>query len=286
MHAIAAGRKMAAFMSLVTGVILASALLHALWNAMLKSARDQAAASILIGGGASGASMLLAALTGNLHLPMRGVGYVVLAGLIEGAYFISLSAALRHLPLGTAYGVSRGLGLLLVWPLSMVLMGEVASPADLVGAGLLSTGLFALTSGSPSRRGLIAAFSCALSVAAYPVAYKQALVVGVAPFVLFAASIALAVPMQLVMLGRQRFVRLRAALGDRPASVGLAALLCAASFLLFLNALEQAGAARLTGLRNTSVLFATLLGFWRGDPRTPRALIAAAAITLGAVLLG
>jgi drug/metabolite transporter (DMT)-like permease len=65
----------------------------------------------------------------------------------------------------------------------------------------------------------------------------------------------------------------------------LAALLCAASFLVWLFALQRSGAAHVAAIRNVSVLFATLLGWAQGEPRTARSLAAGVCIALGALCI-
>ncbi len=54
---------------------------------------------------------------------------------------------------------------------------------------------------------------------------------------------------------------------------------------LFLAALQASGAARLTGLRNTSVVFAAAIGWSQGEPRGARDVASAVAIAAGALLL-
>jgi len=195
------------------------------------------------------------------------------------------ASAFLHASWNAIYGLSRGAGLLLVWPLSLLFFGEQLDLRAVAGALLLSLGLFALVTRAQSRAGLWMAAACAVTIAFYPVTYKQALLRGVAPFPLFATSLAIAFPIQLALLGERRVERLRSAWRARPLRLLLGAALCAASFLLFLVALQSSGAGRMTGLRNTSVLFAAVFGWLAGEPLTRRSLASALAITMGAVVL-
>jgi drug/metabolite transporter (DMT)-like permease len=264
---------------------LGSAVIHAAWNALLKRTADVGAASIVVSGGAAAITALLGLVIGPWVVPAAGWPFVIAAGLVEGAYFVTLSRALELLPLGTAYGISRGAGLLLVWPLSAALLAEHTTVAELVGAGLVSVGLFVLVQRAGSRQGLLAAGACAITIGLYPVTYKAALEHGVAPFPLFALALTIALPIQLALLGARRGPRLGAALTATPTRLGVAALLCAASFLLFLVALDTGGAARITGLRNTSVAFAAFFGWVQGEPRARRSIASSLAIAAGALLL-
>ena len=273
----------------MTGLALAaifiSAVLHATWNALLKRSNDTTAGSVVIVAGAALLSIVTGLVLGDVRVPFAAWPFLLATGLIEGVYFITLSRALAELPLGSAYGISRGLGLLLIWPFSLLLFGETLDVAGVIGASCLTAGLFALVTRVDSRRGLAFAVGCGLSITAYPLAYKRALEAGVDPCPLFAISLTLALPIILLGFGRDRRLRLRAVVTAEPRRLALGAGICAASFLLFLVALKVGGAGRVTALRNTSVLFASIFGWMSGEPRTRRAIGSALAITAGAVLL-
>lgn len=265
-------------------LVLLSAASHAVWNAMLKRSADPAAAAVGIVAGAAGISLLVALATGQLHLPRASWLSTGLAGLIEAAYFVLLAGSLQRLPLGTAYGVSRGGGLLVTWPLSIAFTGEPFTAVGALGAALVSAGLLSMVTGRAGPH-LRWALGCALAIGLYPLAYQAALRRGAPEALLFSASLSVALPLQVLMLGpdaRERLLRIGAR--ERPLLVG-GALLCATSFLLFLAALDRSGAGWAAALRNVSVVFATLIGWLAGDPRTRRAAIAAALIAAGAVLL-
>lgn len=265
--------------------ILLSAALHAAWNGLLKSCRDPEAAGGLLVLGAAAASLLVGLAVGELTVPTAAWPLVATTGIIEGIYFVTLGRALQWLPLGSAYGISRGVGLLVLWPASVLWFGEAVDLASASGAVLLSLGLLVLIAGVPSRLGLLYALGCALSISAYPLAYKRALLAGVAPFALFGLSLTLALPLQVAGLGSLRRQRLQHAWRDHRATILGGAVLCAASFLLFLYALRLTGAGRITALRNLSVLFAALWAWRAGEPLTLRSGLSALAIAAGAALL-
>jgi len=58
-----------------------------------------------------------------------------------GASFAFLAAAMRQLPLGTAYAVWTGIGTLGAFVLGIAVLGEPANGARLVAAGLILSGL-------------------------------------------------------------------------------------------------------------------------------------------------
>jgi drug/metabolite transporter (DMT)-like permease len=271
------------------GLVVLSAFLHAAWNALLKGhARPEAAArSIMVG------SCLLALATALL-LPRgpwfpqpRALGWTALAGAFEGAYFIALARALATAPLGAAYAVMRGGATLLVWPLSVLLLGERVTGLGVASVLLMGAGIALLGSGDLRRThgaGLAWAFTGAACVAGYHLAYKQALALGALPLPLFAASVGAA---SLLRVGLD-------AVGPLPPSprftwggtVPLAILGCTASFGLFLWALRLGGAGLTLSLRNTSLVFAQLLALGLGERPSPRQWAAVGLLCAGAVGLG
>ena len=264
-------------------LVLASAATHAIWNARLKRCEDHAASAALIVGGAALVSAALALLLGESAPAAPAWPWVAGAGLVEALYFVLLAAALARLPLGTAYGVSRGAGLLLTWPVSVLLLGETPTTLDLAGAVLVTLGLLSPAAGV--GRDLWVALACAVAIGLYPLAYQGALRAGAPPRVLFTLSLALSWPVQALALGPRRWPRLAAAFAAAPGAMVLCALICTASFLLFLEALSQAGAGWASALRNTSVLFAAVLGLFIGEKPLLRGWLGAVAIALGAALL-
>ncbi len=265
--------------------VLVSAALHASWNAMLKSTADPSAAAALFVAGAAMLSGVLALALGGTLPPPSWPG-VVGSGLIEAVYFVTLSQALQRLPLGTAYGLARGGGQVVTWPVSALVFHEVIDARSATGAVLVGVGLVSTVFDGGRGAGLLWAGACAFTIGLYPLSYKLALENGAHEAALFTASLLLALPLQVLFLDRNnRIARLRAALAANPRLVAVGSVLCAVSFLTFLVALERGGAGRASALRNTSVLFAAGIGWWRGDPLSTRAILAYLAIVVGAVLV-
>jgi len=275
---------------LVTTLILASALLHALWNAMLKRQRDPEGAAIAIVAVATALALAAVPFTPRpWFADGDGLTFALLAGLGEAGYFATLALALRQAPLNVAYTISRGGSLAAVWPVSALWLGErvtslSASGAITVGAGLLLVGLG--RSGRASARGVFWAILCALFIAGYHLAYKRALATGAQPAAVFAAALALTLPLNFARLGRGSTTRVGTSLRASPLVLLGAGVICAASFLVFLFALASGGAGAVMTLRNTSVVFALLLSWVIGErPDTPQ-FVGALAVAAGAVLLG
>jgi drug/metabolite transporter (DMT)-like permease len=275
---------------LVVTLIVASALLHALWNAALKRQHDPEGASVAV--------LAVAALAAFGALPLSagpafpggsGLAWSLAAGLCEGGYFITLGLAFRAAPLGIVYTVARGGALVAVWPASVLWMGEVLTPRLAIGTGLLLAGLGLVgldRRGRASLQGLLWALLCAIFIAGYHLAYKCALETGAAPVGVFATALAVALPVNVARLGLGELRRPVAALRDSPLLVVAAGLLCTASFLVFLSALARGGAGAAVTLRNTSVLFALLLAWLLGErPGRPQ-VVGTVSVALGAVVMG
>ncbi len=272
-------------------LILVSALLHALWNAILKREPDKGVGGVAV----LAIATLLAAVTalalwasaGRPPFPGDGLAWSAAAGVFEAGYFLTLVRALERAPLGVAYTVSRGVAILAVWPISAVWLGERATLVALAGAALLCVGLAAASvEGRVRSAGLGVAVACGLFIAGYHLAYKQALAGGGEPAAVFALSLAVALPVNFVALGPARRPQVLAQLRARPLRLLGAGLVCGGSFLLFLVALAGGPAGLVLTLRNTSVLFAVLLAWALGDAPTRRQVIGAALVAVGAALLG
>lgn len=267
-------------------LVLVSAATHAAWNAGLKRASDPAASAVWIVAGAASLSAVLAVATRTATLPSASWGWVVASGLVEAAYFVTLAGALARLPLGTAYGVARGGGQLVTWPIAVLALGEPLTATSAAGASLVAGGLLATARpGGVTPDGLGWAVACAVTIGVYPITYKAALGAGAPEATLFATSLAISLPVQIALLGAERRARLTRAASGAGWPLLAASVLCAASFLAFLGALALGGAGRASAIRNVSVLFALAIAAWGGERPTSRALFGAVGIAVGAALV-
>jgi drug/metabolite transporter (DMT)-like permease len=268
-------------------LVLASAFLHALWNAIIKPDRDTRAAAVVVLAVATATTALVAATLGSAAFPdARILATAVAAGLFEAGYFLTLAVALAAAPLGSVYAATRGGAIVLVWPLSIVIFGEALTLPAVIGAALVIGGLALLGLGDKgTRRGAAWAIACAVCIAGYHLCYKRALALDAAPPLLFAVSLAVALPCNVVGLGRRAGPRLRDALLARPVALLAGGVVCASSFVIFLVALRDGGAGVVLTLRNSSIVFAQLFAFMIGERPSRRAVVGALLIVLGAVAL-
>src|SRR4051812_11591036 len=129
----------------IIALILLSAFLHAMWNALLRLERDKDRTLALAVAGATLFAMVVAAVRGAngavLFASWRGVGFTLAAGVLEASYFVTLARAMQIGKLGVVYTISRGGAVLAVWPLSIALFGEIATLPAIAGSVLVLAGL-------------------------------------------------------------------------------------------------------------------------------------------------
>ena len=252
----------------VAAAVLFGALLHASWNALVKSSSDKALDTALIHLIGSLLALPLLLLAG---LPPPGAWpYILASVVIHIGYYIALTGAYRHGDLGLTYPLMRGLGPMLVALSSSLALGESLSPLAWAGvlgvcAGVLVLGLSAHALERP--KAVAFALVNAVVIAVYTVVdalgARATVQAGGSALQYVAALFVLdGWPFALLVLHRRGFAvawpyaRQRAPL----AIVGAAASM--GSYGIALWAMTRAPVAMVAALRETSVLFAALLGAW------------------------
>jgi uncharacterized membrane protein len=276
--------------ALAIALVLVSAFLHALWNALLRLERDKdrglVAAVVVATLLAIVVAAVRAGVTRVLPFPSSAsVSWAGVAGVLEWLYFASLSRALERGALGPVYTISRGGAILAVWPLSIALFAEplvltAAAGSLVVFAGLALAGRQTDDPRGLSRTALAWSLACAASIAGYHLAYKAALAAGGGPSAVFAVALALASAINLARTrGTLAYAR------PRLGRVVIMGLVCGTSFLILLEALATGGAGFVLTLRNTSVLFATILAAAIGERPRHAQVVGAILVAAGAILM-
>lgn len=272
-------------------LVLSSAFLHASWNALLKRHPNPEVGVVsvitvaVVGGG-----LWTLGMRGEAFPTVRGLAWALGAGACESIYLASLSRALKQAPLGLAYTVSRGGAMLLVWPVSVLWLGEAVSVWRVSGAALLGVGLVVMNLSrprGPAATGVAWAALAAVCIAGYHLSYKLALGEGAQPPALFATGLLVALPV--LVLERVRklgWSTLKREAVVRPGLVVFTGIVCTLSFALLLSALGSSGAGVVLTLRNTSIAFALGLAALQGERLEQRQLAGAGLVAVGAVLLG
>ena len=281
----------------VIGAVLLGALLHASWNALIKSGSDKALDTALIHvlGCAVGAALVLAA-----GLPRReALPWLAASLFIHVGYYIALAGAYRHGDLGLTYPIMRGSGPLLV---ALVLgsgggaiFGEAVSVATWIGVagisgGVLLVGLSASAPGGDRRRALQFALINACIIAAYTIV--DGIGVRASGNALSYVALLFAIdglPYFVLVMRRRGEAGRRAAWAHIRRRWPLALLGTFASlgsYGIALWAMTRAPVAAVAALRETSVLFAVLLGtLLLKEPFGPRRAAGALCIVGGVMAL-
>ena len=272
---------------LVTALVLGSALLHASWNALIKSSRDVMLDTALVAAGAGVLALPLAALVplpANASWPYLGA-----SAAIHVAYFATLAAAYRVGDLGHAYPLMRGTAPLLVALFGVALLDEHPSATMWLGIALISAGILSLglvQRGRAQRSATLWALANASIIASYTLVDGTGARLSGTP----AGYVAWLFWLQgLLFLALVALLRRRAAFDyiGRNWQRGLGGGLCLISaYGIVLWAMTQAPVAAVAALRETSVIFAALLGsIFLRERFGRRRLIAACAVALGVIAL-
>ncbi len=245
------------------GAVLFGALLHAGWNALVKSSTDKSldmAVIHMIG------SLLAVPLVVFVGWPRAEAWpFIGASVLIHIGYYIATTQAYKHGDLGLTYPLMRGTAPLLVALSATFTLGETLTPlawAGILGicCGVLMLGLSRHALHAPKAVGF--ALVNAVIIAVYTVvdglgvrASGNALQYIATLFLLDGW------PFGLLMMARRGRVMVSYARQRWPVAAG-GALASLASYGIALWAMTRAPVATVAALRETSVLFAVLLGTW------------------------
>ena len=271
----------------VVGAVLLGALLHASWNALVKSSSDKDLDMAVIHLIGSFLGIPLVALAG---WPVAAAWpYIAASVVVHIGYYLALTGAYRHGELGLTYPLMRGVAPLLVALSATFTLGETLSPLAWAGGlcisgGVLVLGLNAHALKVPKAVGF--ALTNAVIIAIYTVidglgvrASGNALQYVATLFLLDGWPFAL-----LMFATRGRAVGIYARHRWPVATLGACASL--GSYGIALWAMTRAPVATVAALRETSVLFAVLLGAWfLKEAFTPRRVLGACVIVAGVMAL-
>ncbi len=264
-------------------LVLFAAVLHASWNAMVKSADEPLLRLTLIT--LVGALCALPLLVVATPPAPAAWPYVLGSVAVHLAYYAALLASYRFGDLSQVYPIARGAAPLLVAVGAFAFAGEWPGAGGLVAAALICTSVL-LLAGRGSARATLCALACGACIAAYTVI--DGLGVRAAGDALgYIAWLFVLDPLPLLLHARRwHGPALWRRLGTSWRG-GLIGGACAfAAYALVVFALSRAPMALVAALRETSVLLATLIGTrLLAEPLGARRLLAAAGVVAGVALL-
>jgi len=270
----------------VTLLVLLAALMHASWNAIAKSGASKLL-DITTMAMAAGAMCAVALLF--LPAPARASWpWLAASVLLHVVYFTALAGAYRWGDLSHAYPLMRGVAPLLVALFGVLLLDDQLSVAMWVGVLLICAGIllpFLLRPGTvraPGKGTLIALGNSAI-IASYTLVDGHGTRLSASPVAYCLWVFVLdALPIAALALARHRrgtwgYMRQRWLAG------AIGGFLTVASYSIVLWAMTRAPIAAVAALRETSVIFAALIGSVllkeeMGRPRIAGAIVVACGI--------
>ena len=276
----------------VTLAVLVAALLHASWNAMIKGGSDVLldTATIVAGAGLVAVPFLFV-----VPLPApESWPYIFGSILTHLAYYFLMVNAYRTGELSLVYPLMRGVAPLITALLGIAFLRELPAPIGWVGMLMISIGVIALalrpTGDGPVLAGHGRAVKFALGNAAVIAIYTIIDGTGARlagdPWAYIVWLFVLdAIPFSLYMLVTRKR-QFATALVERRWHGLIGGALSAAAYAISVWAMTKAPVALVASLRETSVLFATLIGArLLREKLTARRWAGVGAVVLGVVAL-
>lgn len=267
-------------------LVLFAAALHASWNAMLRGGRDRLwsmtvmnIATVIL----CAVAVLLVAVPAPVSWP-----YIIASGLLHVGYSLFLVRTYRTGDLGQTYTIARGSSPVLVTLGAAVFAGELPGPLGIVGILLVSGGIISLAFERREQSGAVLPY--ALITGAFIGAYSVTDGVGVR---LTSDAIGYTLWMELVAgvifpfayahrRGWGSLVR-----GARETGIAAAGgLISILGYGIIIYAMSKGPMGSVSALRETSVMFAAIIGaVFLHERLTPYRLMACLVIAAGAVCI-
>ena len=272
----------------IVAIILSAALLHAVWNAIVKTAADRTTTLGLVALGhvIPGAVMVVV-----LPLPeLESLGYVALSTVIHFGYFYMLGQAYKHGDLSVVYPIARGIVPALVALWALIFAQEILPLQAWVGIAVIALGI-QLSSWKALRSGvghhaLLFALGTGVCISFYSLVdgLGVRLSGNTLSYWAWGAFGHLFVAGFIGLRRRQQLHRIPLRIWVVGIAGGVVSMI---AYGLVLYAKNFAPLGAVSALRETSVIFAALIGFIiLKEGNWIRRLGAAALMALGVALIG
>jgi drug/metabolite transporter (DMT)-like permease len=271
----------------IIGLTLFAAILHATWNAVLRSGADRLWSITIMSFATTAVAVPLAFF---LPLPWTTCWtYLIVSAVLQVAYSILLAYAYQYGELGLVYPIVRGSVPLLVTIGGSVLASQHLNRPALLGIALISLGIVSLAFGR--ARTHVRSVALALAAALFVASYVTADAVGVRlagnprSYVVWAFIVyGVLMPPAFLLLRRRITVDLLAPETLKAMAGGLISL---GSYAAVVTALALGNAGPVSALRETSIVFSALIGrVVLGESLTARRILVCLVVALGAVCIG
>jgi drug/metabolite transporter (DMT)-like permease len=266
------------------GLVILSAIAHAVWNAIVKSAGDRTLTMVAIR--ITGLTLGLAALPFVDWPAAPSWKWLALTAGVQFGYYTLLVRSYDTGDMSVVYPLARGLAPVLTTVAALLVIGEALSPGQMAAVALISLGIVVLSlRAGASRTAVCFALATGVSVAAY--SFFGGLGVRASSTVLgFQAFLEIVNGVGVVgyaLLTRRAAL---AAYGRRYGPVGLmAGVMSVIGFLAYLAAARSLPLGPVTALRETSAIFGTVIGAVVLKEAFGLRRIAASALVVGGIAL-
>lgn len=274
----------------IVALMLLSALLHASWNGLVKAETTDRLVTfmvVMVSGGVFALFFLpFVAVPAAAALP-----FLAASALIHYVYYYTLLNAYAHGDLSHVYPIARGSAPALVAVISAIVAGEFLSLREVAGVGLVSLGIGSLamgrsaSGGDPLKATIFALITGAL-IAAYSVVDGLGARAAGHPLSYIVWLNLLEAPGVLLYVLAQRGWRILPALRKVAGRAAIGGTIATFGYGIAIWALSLGAMAHVAALRETSVLFATLIGTrLLGESFGVRRLAAALVVVAGLLLM-
>ena len=268
-------------------LVLSAALLHAVWNALVKGSDDKAIVLGLISLGHVIPGLFIVMVVPLP--PIESVPYIIASTIIHWVYYYLLNTAYRIGDFSIIYPIARGLAPVLIALGSQIWIGETLPVLAWAGILTVSGGIMILTRGSFSGAippsAIVAAVGVALAVTAYSLVDGLGIRISgnALSYIgwLFVNEIFVA-----AFIFSSQFKRLRV-VSVRTLYIGFAGgVISGLAYAMVLYAKTLAPLGIISALRETSVIFAAIIGvIWFKEGHRNQRLFAALIVVVGIGLI-
>jgi drug/metabolite transporter (DMT)-like permease len=271
----------------VAGLVLCAAVLHASWNAILRSSADRFSTVTVMSFATTAAAVPFA-----LFLPLPEAAswpYLCLSSLLQIGYSVFLVLAYRHAELGQVYPIVRGCVPLLVTLGAALFAHERLGIQSMTGIALVSLGIMSLALGKRRAKAIsvAAALATGFIIASYTVTDGVGARLAGSPyaystwiFLLYGVLM----PLTFFAMRRRIAIGLPSPEIFKAVAAGIVQLL---TYGVVIWAFTLSPIGPVSALRETSIVFAAIIGrLFLGETFTIRRLAACIAISFGAICLG
>lgn len=271
----------------VITLALSAAILHATWNAFLRSGGDRLWTVTVMS--FSGTIVAIPfAIAYPLPAPSAWL-YIFMSGALQTAYSVFLVAAYRYGQLGQVYPVVRGTVPLLVTVGGFLISGDQLSGWQVFGVACVAIGIMSLALGKNRAQtsSILFALLTGAIVASYAVVDSRGVRISghsgaYAAWVVIVFGAML--PLTFLAIRREMRLDIRSPDALKALAGGIVAVI---AYTLVITAFSMGPAGPVTALRETSVVFAALIGWlFLGEVLTARRIAACVIVAAGAICLG